>query len=74
MDDSEKKLVNIDLKSLSGNFIEGIYLYVNSSRTGTSKASPFVDILLLNGSSNAYPNGVNYYLKIGKDFIVRSFQ
>ena len=75
MNGSTKKIVKLDLESLAGKRqVKGIYPYIASPRTGTSAASKFVDILLLNGSSDAYPNGVNYYLKIGKDFIVRSFQ
>ena len=71
MDGNAESMVKLDLESLAGKSLEGIYTYVASPRTGTSAASEFVDILLLNGSSDAYPNGSNYYLKIGKDYILQ---
>ena len=46
----------------------------SKARTGTSATSEFVDILLLNGSSSAYPNGSNYYLKIAKDYFLQELQ
>ena len=69
MNGNAESVVKLDLESLAGKSLEGIYTYVASPRTGTSSASEFVDILLLNGSSDAYPNGSNYYLKIGKGYI-----
>ncbi len=75
MDGNAEKIVKLDLESLVGKRqVEGIYLYVASPRTGTSAASKFVDILLLNGSSDAYPNGSNYYLKIAKDDFLQELQ
>jgi len=75
MNSNTEKMVKLDLESLAGKRqVEGMYPYVASPRTGTSAASKFVDILLLNGSSDAYPNGSNYYLKIGKDYIVQELQ
>jgi len=74
MNSNTKKMVKLDLESLVGRQVEGIYPYVASPRTGTSAASKFVDILLLNGSSDAYPNGSNYYLKIAKDSILQVLQ
>jgi len=72
MNGNGENVVKLDLESLVGKRqVEGIYPYVASPRTGTSAASEFVDILLLNGSSDAYPNGSNYYLKIGKDYILQ---
>jgi hypothetical protein len=75
MNSNTKKMVKLDLESLAGKRqVEGMYPYVASPRTGTSAASKFVDILLLNGSSDAYPNGSNYYLKIAKDYILQELQ
>jgi len=75
MDSSAKKMVKLDLESLVGKRqAEGIYPYVTSPRTGTNETSKFVDILLLNGSSDAYPNGSNYYLKISKNYILQKLQ
>ncbi len=74
-DSTAETMVKLDLESLVGKRqIEGIYLYVASPRTGTRAESEFVDILLLNGSSDAYPNGSNYYLKIGKNYILQKLQ
>jgi hypothetical protein len=75
MNSSTKKMVNLDLESLAGKRqVEGMYPYIASPRTGTGAASKFVDILLLNGSSDAYPNGSNYYLKIAKDSILQELR
>ena len=74
MNSNTKKMVKLDLESLVGRQVEGMYPYVASPRTGTSAASEFIDILLLNGSSDAYPNGSNYYLKIAKDSILQELQ
>ena len=71
MDGNAENIIKLDLEPLTEEGVEGIYLYVASPRTGTSANSEFVDILLLNGSSDAYPNGPNYYLKIGKDYILQ---
>ena len=75
MNSNAENLVKLDLESPIGERqVEGIYPYVASPRTGTSAESEFVDILLLNGSSDAYPNGSNYYLKISKDYILQELQ
>jgi hypothetical protein len=74
MNSNTKKMVKLDLESLAGSQVEGIYPYIASPRTGTSAASKFVDILLLNGDAEAYPNGPNYYLKIAKDSILQKLQ
>ncbi len=74
MDGNAKSMIKLDLESLAGKSLEGIYPYVASPKTGTGAASEFVDILLLNGSSNAYPSGSNYYLKISKDYILQKLQ
>jgi hypothetical protein len=74
MDSNAESMVKLDLESLAEKSLEGIYPYVASPRTGTSAASGFVDILLLNGSSDAYPSGPNYYLKISKDYILQKLQ
>ena len=74
MNSNTKKMVKLDLESLVGRQVEGMYPYVASPRTGTSAASEFIDILFLNGSSDAYPNGSNYYLKIAKDSILQVLQ
>lgn len=46
--------------------IKGIYLYVTAPRGGTRSSENYIDLLLLNGSSNDYPNAKNYYLRIEK--------
>jgi hypothetical protein len=46
--------------------IQGIYLYVAGPQSGTSSSSPYLDILLLNGSSSSYPDASNYYIRINK--------
>ena len=74
MDGNTKSMIKLDLESLAGKSLEGIYPYVASPKTGTGAASEFVDILLLNGSSDAYPSGSNYYLKISKDYILQKLQ
>ena len=67
--------VELDLEPPAGERqVKGFYPYVASPRTGTSAASEFVDILLLNGSSDAFPNAPNYYLKIAKDYILQELQ
>jgi predicted esterase len=72
MNSNTKKMVKLDLESLAGKRqVEGMYSYIASPRTGTSAASEFVDILLLNGDAGAYPNGPNYYLKIAKDYFLQ---
>ena len=75
MSGNRENVVKLDLESLAGkNQIEGIYPYVASPRTGSNAASEFVDVLLLNGSSSAHPNGSNYYLKIAKDYFLQELQ
>ena len=75
MNSNTKKMVKLDLESLAGKRqVEGMYPYIASPKTGTSAASKFVDILLLNGSRDAYPNGSNYYLKIAKDDFLQELQ
>ena len=74
MNSNTKKIVKLDLEGLADGGRKGMYPYVASPRTGTSAASEFIDILLLNGSSDAYPNGSNYYLKIAKDSILQELQ
>ena len=67
--------VELDLEPPAGERqVKGFYPYVASPRTGTSAASEFVDILLLNGSSDAFPNAPNYYLKIAKDYILQELK
>ena len=71
MDSNSKKMINLDIGK---NMLEGIYPYISSPRTGTSRESRFVDILLLNGSSNSYPDASNYYLKMSKDYILQELR
>ena len=33
-----------------------------------------VDMLLVNGSNQAFPNAPNYYLKIAKDYILQELK
>ncbi|MBL4868839.1 MAG: hypothetical protein JKY67_20945 [Pseudomonadales bacterium] len=44
----------------------GIYPYYASPRSGTSTNESYLDILMLSGGSNAYPNAPNYYVRIAK--------
>ena len=69
-----ESMVKLDLESLAGKRLQVVILNVASPKTGTSAASEFVDILLLNGSSDAYPSGPNYYLKISKNYILQKLQ
>jgi hypothetical protein len=75
MSGNGENVVKLDLESPTGERqVVGMYPYVASPRTGTSAASEFIDILFLNGSSDAYPNGSNYYLKIAKDDFLQELQ
>ena len=75
MNSNGENVVKLDLESPTGERqVEGIRPYVASPRTGTSAASKFVDVLLLNGSRDASPNGPNYYLKIAKDYVVQELR
>ena len=63
MKESGDRFVRLDLQ---GRDVEGVYLYISVPRTGTNADSPYVDMLLLNGSSDAYPSGKNFYLRVDK--------
>jgi hypothetical protein len=52
---------------LKGPDIDGIYLYLAAPRGGTDPSEPWVDLLLLNGNGDNYPNGKNYYVRISKE-------
>ena len=66
MKESGDRFVSLDLQSKD---VEGIYLYVSAPRTGTSPDSAYIDMLLLNGSSETYPNGRNHYLRVSKQYL-----
>ncbi|MDP6402835.1 MAG: hypothetical protein QF467_04740 [SAR202 cluster bacterium] len=61
--------VDLDLRGQLGEQVYGAYLYIASSRSGTRSDSPHVDVLVLNGAAESYPNGENYYIRISKEFI-----
>lgn len=46
--------------------ISGIYPYVATRQGGTADTESYVDILLLNGRGDNYPDGANYYVRIAK--------
>jgi hypothetical protein len=46
--------------------VQGIYLYVATSKGGSRESEKYVDILMLSGDSRAYPNATNYYVRIPK--------
>ena len=66
--ESGDRFVPLDLQ---GHDIEGIYFYISAPRTGTNAGSEHVDMLLLNGSSETYPEGKNYYLRVGKQYLAK---
>jgi len=47
-----------------GDGLDGLYLYVADEGGGSSRDSPFLDVLLLNGNSANYPDAVNAYVRI----------
>ena len=51
--------------------ITGIYPYISSPRGGTGRSEQYIDVLLLNGDSDAYPNAKNYYLRIAKSELTK---
>jgi hypothetical protein len=55
-------LKEIDLPSFSS----GNYMYLSNVSSGSSLNSEFIDILLLNGYAQDYPNAINYYVRINK--------
>ncbi|MFA5848669.1 MAG: hypothetical protein WC833_02210 [Bacteroidales bacterium] len=61
-----KKGVAGELKQLKVPKVSGMYIYVSSPRGGTKSAENYVDILLLNGNRDDYPNAKNYYIRIAK--------
>ena len=48
------------------NDITGIYPYITSPKSGTPTTSTYIDVLLLAGGSDSYPNATNIYLRISK--------
>ncbi|PKP41745.1 MAG: hypothetical protein CVT93_07090 [Bacteroidetes bacterium HGW-Bacteroidetes-10] len=61
-----KKGINGEYKRLNTPKVEGIYLYLAAPRGGTSASESYIDMLILCGSSNSYPNAKNYYVRISK--------
>jgi hypothetical protein len=57
----------LDVEDALGRRQESAYLYVTSPRTGAPADSPYVDVLLLNGNSDDYPDAPNSYLRIRKE-------
>lgn len=46
--------------------IKGVYPYLAAPKGGTDRSSSYIDILLLCGNSDYYPNASNYYIRIEK--------
>jgi len=46
--------------------VNGIYPYLAAPRGGTSSSGNYIDLLLLSGHSDSYPNAQNYYIRIAK--------
>lgn len=61
-----KKGLNGEYKRLNIPKITGIYPYLASPRGGTKSTENYIDLLLLCGSSDSYPNAKNYYVRIPK--------
>jgi len=61
-----KKGLNGEYKRLDIPKIKGIYPYLASPRGGTKSSENYIDLLLLCGGSDSYPNAKNYYVRIAK--------
>lgn len=55
------KYVKLDVPA-----VDGMYIYTSATRGGTGRGEAYLDILMLCGSSSAYPNAKNYYVRILK--------
>ena len=66
-----KKGVSGEYKRLSVPKIEGIYPYLAAPRSGTKASESYIDLLLLCGSSESYPNAKNYYVRIAKSELAK---
>ena len=71
MKESADRFVRLDPQ---GRDVEGVYLYISAPRTGTNADSPYVDMLLLNGHpmngpSDAYRSGKNFYRRVNKQYL-----
>lgn len=47
--------------------LTGGYPFVAAPRGGTGRSEPYVDLVIISGDSNAYPDGPAYYVRIPKD-------
>ena len=62
-----KKGLDGSLKEINlPSFVSGNYMYLSNSSGGSSINSNYIDILLLNGYAQDYPNGTNHYVRINK--------
>jgi hypothetical protein len=62
-----KKGLDGSLKEINlPSFASGNYMYLSNSSGGSSINSNYIDILLLNGNAQDYPNGTNHYARINK--------
>ena len=62
-----KKGLDGSLKEINlPSFVSGNYMYLSNSSGGSSINSNYIDILLLNGNAQDYPNGTNHYVRINK--------
>ena len=61
-----KKGIEGEFSKLNVPKVKGMYIYLDSPRGGTNTNATYIDILMLNGSSNDYPNAKNYYVRIEK--------
>ena len=62
-----KKGIDGSLKEINlPSFVSGNYMYLSNASGGSSINSNYIDILLLNGYAQDYPNGTNHYVRINK--------
>jgi hypothetical protein len=62
-----KKGIDGSLKEIKlPSFVSGNYMYLSNVSNGSSINSNYIDILLLNGNVQDYPNGTNHYVRINK--------
>jgi len=66
-----KKGINGKFMKLNVPKVDGMYIFVTSPRGGTSASESYIDILMLCGYNDSYPNAANYYLRIEKSELAK---
>lgn len=61
-----KKGIQGEYSKLDVPKVNGLYIYLSSPRGGTNTSVDYIDLLMLNGNSNDYPNAKSYYVRIAK--------